>query len=197
MACALPLIVVFATFEVLSKTNENPEDAATQHLENIRSTEAINDVNGKDKENIKSTQTISAEIEKAAPDQGTIENTARTGGVQRHPSGLGRDDPFADIYNSIAKKFAEQQLWQIALEYYHRVFKKNSEFPELSAKIAEMKSEIQNQTLYEKGQALIKNDRYEKGIAKLHAVADNSFYFHKAAQAITAAREKMAQQIDK
>jgi tetratricopeptide (TPR) repeat protein len=170
------------------KGAEDLEEAAALPDAKIHPTNIINDVNGNNKENREETPTVTAAIEKGARNQGTIDNTV---GGEWHQSGRGQQESFAALYFSIAAKFADQQLWQIALEYYSRVFEEDSDNLELAAKIAKMKSEIQNQTVYEKGKTLIKKDRYDDGIAELHKIAENSFYFDKAAQAITAAKEKM------
>jgi hypothetical protein len=188
LACVLPLIAVFMIYAVLTKIRAaTTEEAAAQHGKKIRPAEVINNVNGKDEVKIKPLQT--AEIEKKAPNQGSIETTA---GNDPRQSGLGQQHPLANIYFDIATKFADQQLWQIALAYYHRVYEIDPDNPVLAAKIAEMKSEIKNQTTYEKGEALIREELYEEGIAVLRNVAQKSFYFRKAAQVIIAANEKMA-----
>jgi pSer/pThr/pTyr-binding forkhead associated (FHA) protein len=192
LAWVLPIIALCMIFAVISKDNApDPGEAAAQRHENSHSTDAINTVNPKDNTSRDPVKTVAAEIETKEPDQRPVENAVGAAGIRQRQPGPGQNDPFADIYFSLAAEFADQQLWQIALEYYHRIFEKDPANPELSAKIAEMKSEIRNQTAYEKAEALIKQDRYQEGIAKLNKIAENSFYFHKAARVITAAKEKM------
>lgn len=110
-------------------------------------------------------------------------------------SGFRQPDNIASIHFNIAKKFADYQLWQDALEHYRRVLEKIPDYPELSAQIAKMQLEISNQTAYRQGQALIQKGSYEEGIASMENIDENSFYYDEAVKAIADAKEKMAQTI--
>jgi hypothetical protein len=87
-------------------------------------------------------------IYSALTNEGPIENSV---GDERRQSSLRQQESLTGIYLDIATKFADQQLWQIALEYYHRCYEIDSDDPELAAKIAGIKSKIENQTTYENG----------------------------------------------
>ena len=194
LAYVLPMIALIMLALVIYKNgNEDQGKSTAQHDEVVRSTNMSNGGNGADKKTINSAQNSAGKNENGSPHQIQKRTVGASVGTQQNSSGQSQQDHFDSIYSSIANKFADQQLWHIALEYYHRVFEKNPDNPELSAQIAKMKSEIQNQKIYEGGQALMKEERYEQGIANLRHIPENSFYFLKAAQAISEVKEKIAQ----
>jgi pSer/pThr/pTyr-binding forkhead associated (FHA) protein len=194
LACGLPIVAVTMIALLISKNrNVGPIESAPQHDKTARSTHIGNDGNNKEKKKIESAQHSAGEVENGLSHQIPANEVVASGRVQQVQPVPGRQDRFSDIYFSIANKFADEQLWRIALEYYHRVFEKELDNPEISARIAEMESEIENQLIFEEGQAFLKENNYQKGIANLQRITKKSFYFDAASQAIAEAKAKMAQ----
>lgn len=112
---------------------------------------------------------------------------------KKNEAKLNQEDNLANIYFKIANKFSEYQLWHDALEHYNKILEKNYVFPGVSAKIDKMHFEINNQKEYQHGQRLITNGSYNEGIAKLKKISPKSFYYNKAVQAISDAKESWTQ----
>ncbi len=195
LACVLPLIVVLMMAMALSRNNgERQGENTGQGSRTAQSADTSEKSNGADKE------ATDSKRNKALPNgdgsllympNGAVVAAAGAIRNQPHPR---PQDRFADIYFNIANTFADYQLWQIALEYYQRVFEKKPGYPELAAQIAKMKAEKQNQIFYEEGRSAMKSARYQKGITDLLHIPENSHYFQVAAQIITEAEEKISKE---
>lgn len=194
LACGLPIVAVAMIAFAASKNSEmSPQESAPQHDKAAKSTHVGKDGNHKEKKKIESAPNSAGEIENGSSHQIPDNKTVASGRVQQIQPGSGRQDQFGDIYFSIANKFADEQLWRIALDYYHRVFEKEPDNPEIAARIAMMESEIENQLIFEEGQDFLKENNYRKGIANLQKITKKSFYFDAASQAVAEAEVKMAQ----
>lgn len=191
LACVLPVIVVIMI--ALAMSGNHPEDRkapATQHYKVVDSAHASHSGTNAEKKTTDSARKISYAIENDSPRNRPNAAVGTSAGAIGNQSGPEPQDRFANIYFKIANTFADHQLWQMALEYYHRVFEKTPDHPELSVHIAEMKSEINNQINYEQGQILIEKKRYRKAIANLRRIPETSYYFQKAAQDIAEAEKR-------
>jgi hypothetical protein len=104
-----------------------------------------------------------------------------------------RQDTIPSVYFKVANKFSEYQLWRDALDHYQKILETNHDYPGLSAQIDKMQFELSNQEKYQGGQLLITNGNYIEGIAKLKNISKKSFYYNKAGQVISDAKEKLAQ----
>jgi hypothetical protein len=188
------VIVVLMVVLVMSNNHRvDQERTVAQHAKMVHSAHASVSGNDAEKEMIDPARKKTPAIENSSLTNMPNGAAAASADAIRNQAGPSPQDRFADIYFSIANKFADYQLWQIALEYYYRVFEKNPGYPELSAHIAEMKSEINNQITYEKGHDLITKEHYQEGIGNLHRIPENSYYFHKAAKFIAEAEENLMQ----
>lgn len=196
LACVLPVIVVLMIALAMSGNHPaDEEESATSHYKVVDSAHASHRGNGAAKETTDSAQRTPSAIENDSPRDRPNAAVAESADAIENQSGPAPQDRFTAIYFNIANKFADHQLWQIALEYYHRVLAKAPDHPELSAHIAEMKSEINNQIAYEQGQILIEKEHYQEGIANLRRIPETSYYFQKAAQVIGKAEENKTQAI--
>lgn len=196
LACVLPVIAVLMIALAMSGNHAADRKAsATQHYKVVDPAHTSYSGNGAEKESNDSARKTPSASENEPPGNRSDGAVATSVGGIANQSDPEPQDRFADIYFNLANKFADQQLWQIALEYYHRVFEKTPDHPELSAHIAEMKSEINNQITYEQGQFLIEKEHHQEGIANLRRIPETSYYFQKAAQVIAEAEENKIQAI--
>ena len=194
IACVLPVIVVLMIGLAMSKNHSMDQKvSAVQRFKVVHSAQASAGGNGAETETIDPERKPPTEIESVSPGNMPNGTVVASAGAIGNQTGLKPQDRFADIYFNIANTFADHQLWQIALEYYYRVFEKTPDHPELSAHITEMKSEINNQITYEQGETLIEKAHYQEGIANLRRVPETSYYFQKAAQIIAKAEENQTQ----
>lgn len=105
--------------------------------------------------------------------------------------GSGPQDKIAAVTMKIAEKFAAFRLWNEALEHYCKVKEKSPGYPGLKGQIARMNFEIGNKAKFGQGTALIKQGRYEQGIAILKDLPEKSCYYPDAAQEIDNAEKLM------
>lgn len=194
LACVLPVIVVLMLAVPMSRNHPlDQKESAAQYFKIVHSAHASYGRNDVKKKTTDSAQKTTSAIENALPKNMPNGEVVASGGAIGNKTGPGPQERFADIYFNIANKFADHQLWQIALEYYYRVFEKTPDHPALPAHIVEMKSEINNQITYEQGQTLIEKENYQEGIANLHRIPETSYYFQKALQVIAEAEENQTQ----
>ena len=191
MACVF--LVTISAIKLTSGTGKNskthPEQPAAQKNSVAHSGK---DVGGTKNEHEDSTAKNLRENKIGSPDQTLNGNENR-----QKNSDDNRQEKIATIHFKIAKRFADHQIWRDALEHYCEVLEIMPDYPELSAQIARMQVEMNNQTAHQQGQALIKNGSYEEGIARMKAISENSFYYNEAVKAIVDVKEKMASEEEK
>jgi hypothetical protein len=182
--------VAFGTGKNLHWHREEPK-APDDHI--VRGAHSGKDESGVSGEQKDSTAKSARENEIGSLYKPLNDETGTSTESSQNLPGKSPQDEIAHIHLNIAKRFVDYQLWYNALEHYRSVFERIPEYPELSVQIARMQSEINNQTAYQQGQALIQNGGYEEGIASMKHIDENSFYYNEALKTIADAKEKMAQ----
>lgn len=195
MACVL-LVLMSAIKMIAGKSSNHKaleKEMIAKKNKSIGTVQTGKETNGAKNEQKKShvksvRQNKISSINNALDDASGVSAGNKQSGKKKHS----KQDNIPTIHFNIANKFSEYQLWRDALEHYHKVLENNYDYPGLSARIDKMKFELNNQEKYQHGQLLITNGNYEEGIAKLKNINKKSFYYNKALQEISDARENLA-----
>lgn len=194
LACTLPVVVaVMMAMAVSGPSHSNQGRHDAQHEKAEHADQAGRSGSEQDRVLIEPVRNNAPGNGKGSLNHTPNGSGVATAGAISNSASLHSPAQFADIYFDIADTFADHQLWQIALEYYHKILEKIPEYPELSDRIQKMEAEIQHQLIYTQALNAIESEAYEKGIADLRKIPDNSYYYQNATQAIAEAEEKVAQ----
>lgn len=193
--CLLVLLAVLVKIALTpsgTKTTEpGKQVAANQTDAGDTATPADDAENQINKEN-----TDAALPAKGLDQKGFSDSGAKSESGRREPVAGGKKETWpksaAEIYFNTAGQFSEYRLWSPALENLYKVLNLNRDYPELLPEIERMQFEIKNQAVYEAGVGLIRAMQYEKGIARLNIITENSVYYDDAAQKIAATEAKIA-----